>query len=135
MNKIIIILVLVLLVSLLIIVSCKGKDSSSASELKEVSTELDLRNFKPFLNTIIPLIDSGFTNSEIDMIFNEFQDLKRDTENNYNFKIKYEGNESIMRFKVVKEDSDIVNLFIFSVPNLSDKINKNLLRLFEEKGL
>ncbi len=131
----IIISISVLLISFLIIVSCKGKDSKFASELKEVSTELDLRNFKPFLNKIIPLIDSGFTNSEIDMIFDEVQDLQRDTENNYNFKIKYKGNESIMKVKVIKEDVDIVGLFIFSVPNLSDKINEELFKLMEEKGL
>ncbi len=135
MSKMIILIILVLLVCVLIIVSCKGKTSKSSLKLEEVSTEIDLRNFKPFLARIIPLIDSGFTNSEIDTIFDEFQNLERDTENNYNFKIKYNGIESIMKINVVKEDSDIVGLFIFSIPNLSDKINENLSEFMEKKGL
>ena len=97
MSKMIILSISVLLVSVLIIVSCKGKNSKSSTKLEEVSTEIDLRNFKPFLIGIAPLIDSGFTNSEIDMILDEFQNMKSGSENNYNFTIKYNGVESIMK--------------------------------------
>ena len=135
MSKMIILSISVLLVSVLIIVSCKGKNSKSSTKLEEVSTEIDLRNFKPFLIGIAPLIDSGFTNSEIDMILDEFQNMKSGSENNYNFTIKYNGVESIMKINVVKEDSDIVSFYIFSTPNLSDKINENLSKFMEEKGL
>ena len=116
-------------------ISCKGKNKKNPSEVKEVSTEIDLEYFSPFLHRIIPLIDNGFSDSEIDLLLNEFNKLKHDEEKQIVFKIKYNGTESIMKFNLVKEDVDTVLFYLFTIDDLSEKIDKKLFEFFEEKGV
>lgn len=135
MSKTIIVSISVMLISMLMMVSCKRKDEQSRTELKEVSTDIDLAYLKPFLSRIIPFIEDGFSHAEIEQILNGFNKLEKDEEIDIDFKIKYNGTESIMKFKIVKEDVDTVRFYIFTHSNLSKKIDEELIKFTKEKGL
>ncbi|HLK18718.1 MAG TPA: hypothetical protein VKT81_07170 [Bryobacteraceae bacterium] len=92
--------------------------------LHETSTEIDRVKLRPFLNAVGPLIESGFGLAEIGQIEQEFANLAKDGTHALTFPIIYKGNKTKLRVTIRKEDSDIVEIRFFAVPQLVEQIEQ-----------
>lgn len=91
--------------------------------LKEASSALDMGQLKPFLSTLIPLIESGFSESQVNRVMElvESMDVEEEKEVG-NFQIKYNGRDTVLVIKVFMDDIDAPDLYVFTDPELADEI-------------
>ena len=53
--------------------------------------------------------------------------LDRTEEMDFDFKIKYDGSESMLKFEIIKEDLDIVKYYIFAPPIYQKELKSSIL--------
>jgi hypothetical protein len=127
--------ILIILSCVLFFIGCSSNKKDVPMELKEVSANFDLKNIEPFLNRITPLVQSGFSTEQISQILKGVVELKKDQEKKFEYRITYQNKSMPLKIKVVMDDLDSPLVYLFSEPVLADRINDEMHKFFQEKGL
>src|SRR5262249_1713180 len=104
-------------------------------ELKESSANFDLKNVRPFLERIEPLIESDFSDGEINQIQKAAEEMEVDEERDFSFPIKFNRSDTVLRVKVFLDDIASPDLYFFTDPRLAQEITKKMMKYFDELGI
>ncbi|MBV7505000.1 hypothetical protein KW850_06975 [Bacillus sp. sid0103] len=100
----------------------------------------DLENVQPFLKELSSILDSGFTDDEINAIQSEIEKLKQ-----YNgvkeigsFNVIYKGEQAKIRIEAeihIEDDLKEVVLFMYSNQVLVETIEEEMMKFVDERDM
>jgi DNA helicase TIP49 (TBP-interacting protein) len=102
--------------------------------LEEASMNFDLEGVAPFLRRIIPLLDSGFGEEEIQRIVQTATRLQVDDEQMLEFPIRYDARATILRVVIFMDDVAAPDIAIFTHPALARAIQTAMIDYADEQG-
>lgn len=127
------------LMALVLLLTCNSALSQSRKrgkpKMQEASGNFDLENVQPFLKRLKPLIDTGFSDGEIDQIQKSLESMDVDDEIDFEFPIKVKGQSLVLKIHVFMDDIESPDIAFFAAPKLADKINEEMQRFFDELGI
>ena len=113
-----------------------GPESGDVGEhLAEASMNFDVKNVRPFLQQVAPLIESGFGEPEIRRVESLLGTMKVKEEKILELPIRFRGKPSVLKIKILLDDADAADLFFFAVPELASAIDAEMKRFAKERGL
>jgi hypothetical protein len=115
--------------------ACSSVRQQASAPIKEASTNLDLKHLEPLLVRIIPLIESGFSTQEVRQVVAATKAMKVEDAKKFSFSIRFQGSSSSLDIQVEMDDVDAINVYFFGVPELAEKISKEIKRFSDEQGL
>jgi hypothetical protein len=107
-------------------------DFDTPTQLIESSTEFDLEDFKPFLQTIIL---KNFTESHILKLVSFAHSMKHDSERKFQYHVVYKENETPLEIVLFKNDLSSIAVYFFSNQELANHIDTQIDIFFEERGM
>jgi hypothetical protein len=112
-------------------VSLRGKPE----KIGEFSTSFDLKNVRPFLERLRPIIASGFGGPQIDEVSKLASTLKHDQEQELKFTIQHRGIKTTLRIVVFMDDINSPDVFFFAPESLTARIQEEFEKFAEELGI
>ena len=109
---------------------CKQKD-----HLTEFSTNFDSDMVRPFLERIQPFIESGFGPAQIQQVCDVVATLKHDEERDLEFSIRHAGKTGTLRIHIFMDDIASPDIYFFSPPDVTQKIEAEFQRFANERGI
>ncbi len=105
------------------------------SELQESSMNFDMENLEPFLQRVASLIPEGFGQAEVSELMSKAKAMAPDEEKSQEFTIQFDGKQSPFWVEIVMDDVDAPDAYFFSPPGLAIKIDEQMERFCEERGI
>ena len=112
----------------------EGPTNEGQGQLVETSTNFDGSEVKPFLDRLVPLIDSGFAEQQVNQAVEATKSLDVDAEWERTFVIVYRGDRSLLRLYVYMDDIDSPDIHFLSNPGLVAEIAREIETFIEETG-
>lgn len=101
--------------------------------LEEASMNFDLNNVKPFLQRISPLIESGFTENEINQVQKEIEKMEHDDEFEVGrFNIVYQNKKTVLIINAFMDSPEAPDIYIYTEPDLAIQIQEEMINFAEE---
>lgn len=94
--------------------------------LKEASSKLAADELAPVFGRIQKLIDSGFGESERDVVVSSIAGLKPDDEFSREFSVKFGGHEIPLKIHAVMAPRELAVVDFASTPDLTDAIRREV---------
>lgn len=104
-------------------------------EFQESSGNFDLENVRPFLERIKRLIESGFSDAEINQIQEAAEEMEVDEEKVFEFPIKFKGSVTVLQVKVFMDDVAAPDVYFFTDSELAEEIDKQMRKFFDDLGI
>jgi hypothetical protein len=117
----------------IVVVGCKNK--TQTSDLSESSMNFDLKNLRPFLQRITPLVEEGFTNSDIESLMATVNTMKSDDQKDFEYLITHNGQKTTLKLSIVMDDIDSPDVCFFSNAALTNDIDKEMKKFATELGI
>jgi hypothetical protein len=100
----------------------------------EASTDLTFAQVRPFLERLVPLIDSGFASSEIAEVDRMVRRLRLNQADGLEFPIEFAGKETTLIIEVFMDDIDTYAVYFLTTPDLAERIDRQMQRFLEAMG-
>ena len=104
-------------------------------DLSEASVNFDQENLYPFLLRIIPFIEAGFGEAEARRVEAFSDAIPHDEEQKVEFQVTYRGVQTLLNFRIFKDDIDAPDVYFKSHPELIQQIRGEFEPFFGELGL
>ena len=110
-----------------------SEQKNQDENLEEASMNFDLNNVKPFLQRITPLVESGFSESEINQVQKELEKMEHDDEYEVGrFDIVYQNKKTILIINAFMDSPEAPDIYIFTEPELAVQINEEMGKFADE---
>jgi len=113
----------------------KKKPDEQPEPLQEFSTNFDPEMVRPFLERIQPFIESGFGAPQIEQVCQFVAGTPHDVERSLEFAIRHAGKSAKLQIRVFMDDIDAPDIYFFSPPALSQKIQAEYIKFADERGM
>lgn len=132
-----------LLVALAALASCSSKEEPtvelthepSTAALMESSTSFDTPNLQPFLERLVPLVESGFGQAEVAEVMAAAVALKHNAEAEFSFNIRNRDTSARLEIGLFADDFEVVDVYFMSPPQLAKQIDAEIVSYFDELGM
>jgi hypothetical protein len=115
--------------------SGKAQAKPVAKELMEASTSFDGELVRPFLERVGELVSEGFDAEQREELAVLIDSLDVDRKHEEDFTVRYDGQQMPLRVRVLMDDSDAPSLFFFAPQKLAQRIQEEMGKFFEERGM
>jgi hypothetical protein len=92
----------------------------------EASTEFELYMLPTFLQRVIPLVESGFSNLQVELLQQSAATLAVDEEADFKFQVQYQGHIIPFHVKIFIDDIECATLYFFTAKELAEKIGREM---------
>jgi len=113
----------------------KRQPDEQPEPLQEFSTNFDPEMVRPFLERIQPFIESGFGTQQVEQVCQFVSSTPHDEERSLEFAIRHAGKSAKLQIRVFMDDIDAPDIYFFSPPALSQKIEAEYIQFADERGM
>jgi hypothetical protein len=108
-----------------------AKKAKGPADLVESSMNFDLEDVEPFLISVAHHLDAGFTPDIARSLAAEIAGMKIDAETVHEYTVSFQDQQVPLRIRIVMDDTEAPDLYLFAPSALAKQIDKELERYFK----